>query len=211
MWEQLDPAWRAAIEEAWAAYGAGSHPIGAALTDGNGRVLARGRNHVFDAEPGGLIRRNPLAHAEMNALLALDYHDVDPHQCVLYTTTEPCPLCMGALYMSGVRSLHYAARDTWCGSTNLLGVTPYLARKPVRVSGPLPGVEDLVVVLRIAFHLRQDANRATEVVEASRAVSASAVALGEKLARTGELRSLALGGVSAAEMVGCLSRSLTQR
>ena len=28
----------------------------------------------------------------------------------IYTAVEPCPLCMGAIYMSGVRAIHYACR-----------------------------------------------------------------------------------------------------
>ena len=43
--------------------------------------------------------------------------------CIVYTTTEPCPLCMGALYMSGVRGLRFTSRDPWAGSANLLGTT----------------------------------------------------------------------------------------
>jgi hypothetical protein len=43
---------------------------------------------------------------------------------------------MGMFYMSGVRTLYFAARDPWAGSVNLLGTTPYLSRKPIKVFGP---------------------------------------------------------------------------
>lgn len=206
VWERLEPAWRTAIEEAWTAYVAGSHPIGAVVTDGAGQVLARGRNRVFDAESGGRLQGNPLAHAEINALLELDYGAMEPHECVLYTTTEPCPLCLGALYMSGVRNLYYAARDCRSGSSNLLGVTPYLTGKPVRVSGPLPEIEALMLVLQTEFNLRRDARRAAELVGASRAISPAAVRLGEDFYRSGDLWFMALNGRSASEAIRALRR-----
>ena len=47
MWQSLSQPWRACLEEAWTAYRAGSVPIGAAITDGAGRVVARGRNRIY--------------------------------------------------------------------------------------------------------------------------------------------------------------------
>ena len=93
---------------------------------------------------------NTLAHAELNALLALKADRQTRHAASLYTTTEPCPLCLGAFYMSGVRTLHYAAREPFAGSTNLLGTTPYLSRKPIKVYGPAdPDLEALVTALAV--------------------------------------------------------------
>ena len=72
-WESLAAPWQCCLEEAWAAYGAGSIPIGAAITDQQGRILARGRNRIFEeTAPGKLLCGHRLAHAEMNALIALD-------------------------------------------------------------------------------------------------------------------------------------------
>ena len=73
-----------------------------------------------------------MAHAEVEALQKLDFDAIDPHSCALYTTTEPCPMCMGTFYMSGIRTLHYASREPYSGSTNLLGTTWYLSRKPIK-------------------------------------------------------------------------------
>src|SRR5687767_4841026 len=118
LWAALAPPLQAAVEEAWSAYCAGSLPHGAAVADAQGRVLARGRNRVYERQAGGgststlVLHGHPLAHAEVNALVALDYTSVDVRSCVLYATTEPCPLCTGALLMSGVGELRYGARDT---------------------------------------------------------------------------------------------------
>src|SRR4051794_12741046 len=97
LWETLTPPWQACLEEAWAAYYAGSVPIGAVITDTAGQILARGRNRMGEQDAqGNTLYGHRLAHAEVNALLALDHTAVDPAACVLYSTTEPCPLCTGA-------------------------------------------------------------------------------------------------------------------
>ncbi|GHF76788.1 hypothetical protein [Deinococcus ficus] len=69
----LSAGWQAALEEAWAAYGAGSYAIGACIVDARGQVLARGRNRLNEprAAHGGVIGGHDLAHAEINALLNL--------------------------------------------------------------------------------------------------------------------------------------------
>ena len=93
MWASIEPVWQAAIAEAWAAYAAGSHAIGAVVTAPDGTIVARGRNRTRDAEPTiGQLHGSRLAHAEMNALYALP-KDADPLSLTLWTTHEPCPLC----------------------------------------------------------------------------------------------------------------------
>jgi tRNA(adenine34) deaminase len=150
LWEELTPAWRACVEEAWDAYRAGSLPIGAAIADPADCILARGRNRIFESTaPAGLLAGSRLAHAEINALLALDWSAVDPRACVLYTTTEPCPLCVGAVRMTRVRQVRYAARDGAAGSVELFAATPYMRLGTVNVRGPLRA--DLEVLL-IALH-----------------------------------------------------------
>ena len=51
--------------------------------------------------------------------------------------------------MSGLRELHYASRDPYAGSVNLLGATPYLQRKSIKIVGPeLPGLEIVLPIVR---------------------------------------------------------------
>jgi tRNA(adenine34) deaminase len=74
MWSTLALPWQVCIEQAWQAYCAGSIPIGACVTGSDGRVLARGRNRIFDdvSDATPHLSMTRLAHAEVNALLALD-------------------------------------------------------------------------------------------------------------------------------------------
>ena len=202
MWGALSTAWQISLEEAWAAFCAGTIAIGAVVTNPDGEVLARGRNQITDFGTGaGLVRGHELAHAELNTLLAFDRRRAAVG-CTLYTTIEPCPLCLGAFYMSGIRSLAYAARDPYAGSTNLLGATPYLRHKRIQVQHhPNESLETLAGGLFMAQEFRRYGWEDTNFRRAWRAVIPAAVALGERLARSGLLVQLAAQGAPAQAMV----------
>lgn len=163
MWMQLDLVWRACIEQAWLAYCQGCVPIGAVITDALGRILTRERNHLYEPRSLGprYLAGLPLAHAEINAILAADFSILDAYTCTLYTTTEPCPLCCGALVMANLRHVCYASRDPWAGSAAHLATNPYTASKNIRVEGPPDArLEAVLIALQTAFHLQDLARRA---------------------------------------------------
>jgi tRNA(adenine34) deaminase len=202
MWAGLAAPWQACLEEAWTAFCTGSIPIGAAVTDGEGKILSRGRNRIWDTNvPPGQVGQTELAHAELNTLLALGIDQGDRASWTLYTTTEPCPLCLGAFYMSGVRNLRYASRDPWAGSTNLLGTTPYLSRKAIQVTGPEdPRLEAVIVALFVEWELHLYRERLSVVREGLQIIVPQGVSLGTELYRNGELRQMANDG-NPVEMV----------
>jgi len=74
-------------------------PFGACVTRG-GEILAVGRNTV-------LRRGDPVCHAEVNAIRRaarrLGTHDLSG--CRIYATTEPCPMCLGAIHWAGIGSV----------------------------------------------------------------------------------------------------------
>ena len=137
VWEELSEPWRVCAKEAWEAYGRGSLPIGAVVTDSRGKVVSRGRNRIHERSgPPGAVFDHKLAHAELNALLSLDHRGNDPHACVLWTTTEPCPLCAGAARMADIGGLRYAAREPWAGSVAMfLGLKPSVLERFLRLYG----------------------------------------------------------------------------
>jgi guanine deaminase len=75
----------------------------AALVVKDGEVVARGANLVTTSN-------DPTAHAEVVAIRAacrsLESFQLDG--CDLYTTCEPCPMCMGAIYWARLRRVFYA-------------------------------------------------------------------------------------------------------
>ena len=132
--------WRAALEEAWTAYCEGSYAIGACIADEHGTVLARGRNRLGEARQvsgtalGGFIAGHDLGHAEINALLDLRVkRHPECYDWTVYTTVEPCPQCAGAVAMSSIRGLSYAAPDPWAGAADILTDHRYVSRKRMRV------------------------------------------------------------------------------
>lgn len=83
-----------ALKQARLAMQAGERPIGAVIVH-NGKIVGLGR-----AEHQG--KHSRLAHAELNALLATatSLYDFPHDNAVIYTTLEPCEMCLGAIVMS---------------------------------------------------------------------------------------------------------------
>jgi tRNA(adenine34) deaminase len=153
-WSDIPYIWQECFKEAWKSFQEDSRPIGAIVTNDEGEIMARGKSAAFAELSDSVISHNELAHAEMNALLKLDnrvHQKVNSY--VLYTTMEPCPVCFGAFYMSGIRNLEYAAKDKYAGSTNLKDTTPYLSRKPIKINGPIAFLEELTILLNVYFDL----------------------------------------------------------
>lgn len=197
VWVSLSGPWRACVELAWEAYRAGSLPIGAVVADAHGNVLSRGRNRIHERSgEDGYLFGHKLAHAEINALITLDYDRSDP--CVLYTTTEPCPLCVGATRMSDLRQLRYAAREPWGGSAAMFETVPYLKRGNIRVVGPEDGhLEEILVAMQIERFLRLEPEVLERFLGMYEAVMPDAVLAGRNLYRSDTLKELSMVEVPA--------------
>ena len=220
MWDMLSTPWQASAEMAWEACCAGCVPIGAVITGPGGSLLAAGRNRIF--EPRGVdglhVSGVPLAHAEINALLALDYGAVNAKECTLYTTTEPCPQCAGALVMCNIRHVCYASRDPWAGAANLFQLSPYIASKKTRVEAPAdPMFEAVLIAIQAEYMVRDGMRRGKPsplarpdpVLDAMDAIVPQGVALGERLYRDGTLALMRSEHFSAREVFDLLAGMLT--
>lgn len=100
-----------ALELAQAAGDAGEVPVGAAIVDGSGNLIAEAQNRrERDCDP--------TAHAEILALRAAGQVLQDWHlnQCTLYVTLEPCPMCAGAIVQARIGLLVYGADDPKTGA-----------------------------------------------------------------------------------------------
>lgn len=78
-------------------------PFGA-LVVREGEVVARGANRVTTAN-------DPTAHAEVEAIRAAcaQLGTFQLTGCTLYTSCEPCPMCLGAVYWARLDAVYYAA------------------------------------------------------------------------------------------------------
>lgn len=203
MWEEFSEPWRGCVEEAWEAYRAGSLPIGAVVADADGNVLSRGRNRIHERSgPPGVVFGHKLAHAELNALLSFDHRENDPRDCVLYTTTEPCPLCAGAVRISDLGKLRFAAREPWGGSAAMFETVPYLKRKNVRVVGPQDGrLEVVLAAMQVERFLRLEPAVLQSFLQLYAEVMPEATAAGQRLYRAGVLRTMSDEQAPACEVL----------
>jgi len=85
----------------------GNHPFGALLVAG-GQIVLEAENTVVSQD-------NPTLHAEMN-LVQGAWRKLPAElirKSTLYTSTEPCPMCTGAIFWSGIRRVVFSmlARD----------------------------------------------------------------------------------------------------
>jgi tRNA(Arg) A34 adenosine deaminase TadA len=89
------------------AIAAGNYGVGALIVDRDGGTLVEAGNRVFAP-----VRRSDL-HAEMAAINHLEetLPEVDPAQLTLYTSLEPCPMCLSRIMLSGVGRVLYFAPD----------------------------------------------------------------------------------------------------
>lgn len=77
-------------------------PFGAVIVK-NGKIIARGSNKVTSTN-------DPTAHAEIVAIReaceTLNSFQLD--DCEIYTSCEPCPMCLGAIYWARPAKMYYA-------------------------------------------------------------------------------------------------------
>jgi len=80
----------------------GNHPFGALLVH-NGKIILEAENTVHTSN-------DETCHAELNLVSQANklFDKATLNNAVLYTSTEPCAMCTGAIYWSGVATVVYA-------------------------------------------------------------------------------------------------------
>ncbi len=79
----------------------GGGPFGAVIVR-EGEIIATGVNSVT-------LDNDPTAHAEVSAIRAA-CRKLDTFQlkgCIVYSSCEPCPMCLSALYWAGIKKIFY--------------------------------------------------------------------------------------------------------
>jgi tRNA(Arg) A34 adenosine deaminase TadA len=122
----------------------GNHPFGALLADPDGQVLLSAENTVVTGS-------DATGHAETNLvrLASARYSTTELRGLTLYTSTEPCAMCSGAIYWSGIGTVVYALAEselyemTGSDDNNPTLVLPCrtvfaAGQRPTAVEGPFP-------------------------------------------------------------------------
>lgn len=78
-------------------------PFGAVIVR-KGKVIARAHNEVFK-------RNDPTCHAEINAIRKASKRLKSPClvDCVIYSSCEPCPMCLSAILWARIKRVYFAA------------------------------------------------------------------------------------------------------
>lgn len=81
-------------------------PFGAVIVK-DGKIVARGVNRVTQ-------NNDPTAHAEVQAIRAAtqELKTFDLSGCIIYTSCEPCPMCLGAIYWARLDKVYYGNNKT---------------------------------------------------------------------------------------------------
>lgn len=133
---------QAAIEVSRRARAHGNHPFGAVLVDEHGNLLLEGENTVITG-------RDCTGHAETNLMReASQRFDKDfLSRCTLYTSTEPCAMCSGAIFWGNIGRVVFGLSEVHLlklvgeppdGSFLLLPCRDVFAhgQRPIEVVGP---------------------------------------------------------------------------
>ncbi len=136
---------RLAIDVAARARARGNHPFGAVLVDGSGQARLEAENTV-------VTDRDATGHAETNLvrLATARFTAGELAGITLYTSTEPCAMCAGAIHWSGIGRVVFALSET--DLYDLIGPSPeHLllpcrevfahSGRPVEVEGPASELE----------------------------------------------------------------------
>lgn len=146
----LDTAFmREALKEARRAFDEDEVPVGAVLVIGD-KVVARGRNQVE-------LLSDATAHAEMLCLSAGAAHVENWRlsEATLYCTLEPCCMCAGAMFVSRLKRLVWAAPDLRVGA-NGSWIDLFSKKHPIHTIEIVSGIlQDEAADLMRAFFQKQ--------------------------------------------------------
>ena len=123
-----DKAALVTLQEAVAAAKEGNYGIGACLVnEKTGEVIQRGHNRIFSP-----YFRSDL-HAEMDTLTGYEQRvkaqTPKVEGLVLYTSLEPCPMCLARIITAGVQKVYYLASDPYGGMVHLFKNLPPIWQK----------------------------------------------------------------------------------
>lgn len=84
-------------------------PFGAVIVK-DGQIIARGSNQVLGSH-------DPTLHAEVDAIrqACKQLGHFELQDCIIYSSCEPCPMCLGAIYWARPKALYFAA-DRYCAA-----------------------------------------------------------------------------------------------
>ena len=95
---------RKAIELSNLSVDSGSSPFGCIIVNKDGEIVGQGHNRV-------VLDNDPTAHGEVMAIrnACKNLGTFDLSGCILYTSCEPCPMCLNASKWANISEIYFAA------------------------------------------------------------------------------------------------------
>jgi tRNA(Arg) A34 adenosine deaminase TadA len=111
------------VQLAWSARNSGNRPFGTLLVGPHGEIIVGAKNNAVTSG-------DVTGHSETNALRAVTVNH-DPaflRDCTMYSSAEPCLMCAGAIYLSGIGTVVYALESEelaeLCGPASPVRIVP---------------------------------------------------------------------------------------
>ena len=139
-----DPKYmRRAIQVSQDARDHGNHPFGAILVDEDGNIVLEAENNI-------ITTKDCTGHAETNLMrkASAQFSPDFLNRCTLYTSTEPCAMCCGAIFWGGVRRMVFglSMERLYAMNSALAGEQLYLSSRDLFKHGT-PATEVIGPVL----------------------------------------------------------------
>jgi tRNA(Arg) A34 adenosine deaminase TadA len=110
----------------------GGGPFGAVIVK-DGEIISTGVNTVTKTN-------DPTAHAEVNAIrnACRDLSTFSLKGCVVYSSCEPCPMCLSALYWAGVQRIYYGNTQADADAINFSDQFIYQELEKPKINRAIP-------------------------------------------------------------------------
>jgi tRNA(adenine34) deaminase len=111
-----------ALKEAEEAAKRGDRPIGCVIVHEN-RIIARGSNRFSTLD-------SKIAHAEVMAMhQCASFLKKNSYDCVLYTTLEPCIMCLTTIVMANISYVVFGCHDRYFQLDKFIQANPYIEKR----------------------------------------------------------------------------------
>jgi len=123
----------------------GGGPFGAVIVS-DGNIIASAVNDV-------ILQNDPTAHAEINAIrtAAKKLGTANLSGCEIYSSCEPCPMCLGAIYWAGIDRIYYGASRTDAENAGFIDAEVYSEMATPPVKRKIPALQLLEKEAKEAF------------------------------------------------------------
>ncbi|WP_053074931.1 nucleoside deaminase [Ornithinibacillus californiensis] len=130
-----------ALKEAEEAGKRGDRPIGAVIVYDN-NIIARGSNRI---ETGS----SNLKHAEIDAMKqCASFLQDHARECIIYTSVEPCIMCLSTIVMANIRNVVFAIDDKYMNMKPFIRSNPYIEKRVHKYLGGVLAEESVEILKR---------------------------------------------------------------